>query len=304
MKKNFLPNQLGDAHIRLLRIFKVVFESGGFAAAEIELNISRSAISQAISELESTLNMRLCHRGRSGFSVTEQGSHVYQSILQLFSSLETFKTQINSINTELVGELNIGITDNMVTVPQMRITQAFATLKRQAPKVVINIRMMPPNEIESGVIDGHLHIGVVPDLRISPSLNYLPLYKERSLLYCSEQHPLFKQDLNKISDEALKMYDAVVPNYPQPPEIKKQQKALNATATSTDREGIAFLILTGRFIGFLPIHFAERWVSQDKMRGVETLKRGFDTNFSAITRKGARANMILESYLDALAQTR
>lgn len=304
MKKNFLPNQLGDAHIRLLKVFKIVFESGGFAAAEIELNISRSAISQAISELESTLNMRLCHRGRAGFSVTEQGTHVYQSILQLFSSLETFKTQINSINTELVGELNIGITDNMVTVPQMRITQAFSTLKHKAPRVVINIRMMPPNEIESAIIDGHLHIGVVPDLRVSPSLNYLPLYKERSQLYCSEQHPLFKQDLDKISDEALRMYDAVVPNYPQPPEIKKQQKVLNATATSTDREGIAFLILTGRFIGFLPIHFAERWVSQDKMRGIETLKRGFDTNFSAITRKGARANMILESYLDALAQTR
>ncbi len=38
MKKNktLLPRQLGDAHIRLLRIYKVVIESGGFAAAEVD----------------------------------------------------------------------------------------------------------------------------------------------------------------------------------------------------------------------------------------------------------------------------
>jgi len=302
--KNLLPRQLGDAHIRLLRIFKAVIESGGFAAAEVELNITRPAISLAITELESLLNMRLCNRGRSGFSITDQGEQVYQATLQLLMGLETFKAQINAINTELVGELNIGITDNLVTMPQMRITRALSALKHRAPKVIINIRMIPPNEIETAVLDGHLHIGVVPDLRKLPGLDYLSLYKERSLLYCSELHPLFKQELNTISDAALNKYDAILPSYPQPAEIKRQQSMLNATATSTDREGIAFLILTGRFIGFLPGHFAERWVAQDKMRAIETQSRYFDTQFSAVTRKGARTNLILEAYLEELEKTR
>ena len=80
--KNILPHRLGDSHIRILRIFKAVIESGGFAAAEAELNISRPAISIAMSELESPLNMRLCHRGRTGFSFTEQGNLVYSATLQ------------------------------------------------------------------------------------------------------------------------------------------------------------------------------------------------------------------------------
>lgn len=45
-------------------------------------------------------------------------------------------------------------------------------------------------------------------------------------------------------------YDAVVPSYPQSYADIKQQKYLNATTTATERESIAFLILTGRFIGF------------------------------------------------------
>jgi DNA-binding transcriptional LysR family regulator len=303
-KKNLLPRQLGDAHIRLLRIFKTVVEAGGFSAAEVELNISKPAISLAIGELESLLKMKICQRGRSGFCVTEQGTQVYQSALQLLGSLETFKAQINAINTDLVGELNIGITDNMVTIPHMRITQALSTLKHRAPHVIINIRMMPPNEIETAILDGQLHVGVVPDLRNLPGLNYDPLYKEKSLLYCSNTHPLFGQDLARISDQALGQYDAVLPSYPQSAEIKLQQSTLNATATSTDREGIAFLILTGRFIGFLPTHVAERWTVQDKIRAIGEHSRKFHTHFSSITRKGAVSNLILDAYLEELAKAR
>lgn len=301
--KNILPHRLGDSHIRILRIFKAVIESGGFAAAEAELNISRPAISIAMSELESLLNMRLCHRGRTGFSVTEQGEHVYSATLQLLGSLDTFKSQINAINTKLVGDLNIGITDNLVTIPQMRITKAFSAFKHRAPEVIFNIQMIPPYDIENAVLDGQLHIGVVPDLRALSGLNYLPLYKEKSLLYCSAQHPLFNQDLNTISDNALAEYDAVLPCYPQPVDIKQQQKTLKGSATSTDREGIAFLILTGRFIGFLPTHFAERWVVQDLLRAIEPHKRKYYTNFSAITRKGARSNLITEAYIEELQKT-
>jgi DNA-binding transcriptional LysR family regulator len=286
--KNLLPRQLGDTHIRLLRVFKVVIESGGFAAAEIELNISRPAISLAITELESLLKMRLCHRGRSGFSITEQGNQVYDSTLQLLSSLEMFKSQINAINTDLVGELNIGITDNMVTIPQMRITRSLSTLKYRSSEIIINIRMIPPNKIETAILDGQLHIGIVPDLRTLPGLTYMSLYKEKSLLYCSEMHP---------------QYDGVMPSYPQPATIKRQQKVLKAAASSTDREGIAFLILTGRFLGFLPEHFAQRWVTQDKMRAIEAHNRNFDTHYSAITRKGARQNLILEAFLEELEKT-
>lgn len=301
--KTLLPRQLGDAHIRLLRIFKVVIESGGFAAAEVDLNISRPAISIAIAELESLLQMKLCHRGRSGFSVTEQGEQVYQSTLQLLGSLENFRTQMNAINTDLVGELNIGITDNLVTIEQMRITQALSALKYRAPQVLMNISMIPPNDIETAILNGHLHIGVVPEFRTLPGLTYLPLYKEQSLLYCSEQHPLFKQNSHEISNDALAHYDAVVPSYPQSAEIKQQQKILNTTATSTDREGIAFLILTGCFIGFLPTHFAKRWTAKDKMRAIESHQRKFTTNFSVITSKGARRHLILEAYLKELKKT-
>ncbi len=303
MAQTRLPQRIGEPHIRLLRIYKAVVESGGYAAAEVELNISRPAISLAMSELESLLNMRLCHRGRGGFSVTEQGEAVYQSSLTLLASLENFRSQMNAINTDLVGDFNIGIIDNMVSNPQMRITRSLAALKKQAPEVLINITMSPPNEIEKAVLDGHLHVGVVPELRPITGLSYIPLYKEKSLLYCSHQHPLF-HCTHHIDPEEIRQYDAVIPSYPQQAEIKRQQKQLKDTATSTDREGIAFLVLTGQYLGFLPTHFAKRWVTDKKMHAIDPYHYQFDTHFSVITRKGARENLILKAFLKELTLTK
>ncbi|KFC50427.1 LysR family transcriptional regulator, partial [Halomonas sp. SUBG004] len=59
---------MSDYDIRLVRIFlKTVVECGGFTAAETTLGISRSAISQHMSDLESRLGFSLCQRGRGGF---------------------------------------------------------------------------------------------------------------------------------------------------------------------------------------------------------------------------------------------
>jgi len=293
-----LPGQIGDADLRLLRIYRKVVECGGFSAAEVELNISRAAISMAMNDLENRLALKLCQRGRSGFALTDEGAEVYQASLQLLAALEGFRTRVNGLHAQLRGELNIGITDNLVTMPQMHITNALSALKRRGPEVQVNIRMIPPNDIERGVLDGSLHTGVVPAIRAFAGLHYRPLYEEASELYCSDRHPLFGQ--RQIDDQQLQGADAVLPAYAQAPAIKSLHEGLRAAASATDREGIAFLILTGEYIGYLPTHYAERWIGEGRMRALNPEQCRYVTHYSAITRKGAPPNLILESFLEEL----
>lgn len=295
--------QVSDIDLRLLRIFKSVVECGGFSAAEVELNISRAAISIAMADLEKRLALRLCQRGRSGFSLTEEGVQVHEAALQLLASLETFRTRVNTVHKCLKGELNIGITDNLVTMAHMRISNALAALKEKGPDVVINIRMIPPNEIERGVLEGALHLGVIPELRPLPGLEYYPLYEEASQLFCGRNHPLFDTPDGAIDQAALQCCDAVVPAYAQTSQIKALHQELNASATATDREGVAFLILTGRYIGYLPTHFAQRWLNEGVMRPLLPERRHYVTHYSVITRKGLTSNLVLDTYLAELART-
>ncbi|SDI98061.1 LysR family transcriptional regulator [Billgrantia gudaonensis] len=290
--------QPGDADLRLLRIYRKVVECGGFSAAEVELGISRAAISMAMNDLETRLGLRLCQRGRSGFALTDEGSEVYESSLQLLAAVEGFRTRVNGLHARLKGELNIGITDNLVTMPEMHITHALSALKERGPDVRINIRMIPPSDIELAVLDGRLHTGVIPALKTLPGLDYRSLYEEASQLYCAAGHPLFEE--SDVHEGTLANHDAVVPAYAQTPEIKAVHEPLKASASATDREGIAFLILSGRYIGYLPTHYAERWVRDGRMRALNPRRWHYLTRYSAITRKGAPPNLVLESYLEEL----
>jgi DNA-binding transcriptional LysR family regulator len=299
-RKEALTGQLSDADLRLLKIYRKVVECGGFSAAEVELNISRAAISMAMNDLETRLGLRLCQRGRSGFSLTDEGAEVYEATLQLLAAVEGFRTRVNGLHAWLKGELNIGITDNLVSMPQMHITKALSALKERGPDVRINIRMIPPSDIELGVLDGRLHTGVIPALKTLPGLHYLSLYEETSQLYCASDHPLF--DSEAVTEQQLANCDAVVPAYAQTPKVKALHEPLRAAASATDREGIAFLILSGRYIGYLPTHYAERWERDGRMRALNPGRWHYLTHYSAITRKGAPPNLVLETYLQELGR--
>lgn len=299
-RKNTL-SQVTDFDIRLLRLFGTVSECGSFAAAESVLGISRSAISQHMADLEKRLGMRLCERGRSGFALTNEGHGVLQASHGLLLAIEGFRSEVNQLHLQLRGELNIGIINNLVTQSRMRITQSLKALKEDGPGVRINIGMMTPSDIEKSVLDGQLHVGVVPLIQPVPGLEYLPLYEERSLLYCSNEHPLYARGDDALSPAALAQADAVAPGFRLPAQAMERQQTLGNSATASDREGIAFLILTGRYIGFLPDHYAAAWVERGMMKPLLPAQYWYDISLNVVTRKGRKPNLVLERFMQRLA---
>ena len=91
--------------------------------------------------------------------------------------------------------------------------------------------------------------------------------------------------------------NAVVPNYPMTEQAVAMHNLLNCTATASDREGIAFLIMTGAYIGFLPTHYASNWLAKGEMKALDVGSQYFNTRLALVTRQGRRANSVLETFL-------
>lgn len=297
-KKNLL-NQVSDFDLRLLRVFKTVAECGSFSGAESALGITRSAISLHMGDLEKRLGMRLCQRGRAGFALTDEGREVLRASETVLVAIEGFRSEVNQMHQQLRGDLNVAIVNNLVTQPKMRITLALKAVRAEGSGVRINLSMSTPGEIERGLIDGHLHVGAVPLISPLSGLDYTLLYEERSNLYCSNEHPLFAHAAS-VTNEQLAQADAVVPTYRMTAEAIGLHQLLNFGASATDREGIAFLILTGSYIGFLPDHYAASWVEKGLMVPLDPGRLYFDAKLAIATRKGRRHNLILERFLDEL----
>ncbi|QDY44328.1 LysR family transcriptional regulator [Candidatus Pantoea soli] len=291
--------QVTDFDLKLLRIFKTVSECGSFTAAESLLGITRSAISLNMSDLEKRLGMRLCQRGRAGFALTDEGREILRHSDSMMAAIENFRQQVNQMHKQLRGEFTIGIINNLVTQPRMKITHALDALRASGTEIRINISMMTAAEIERGLMDGRLHVGALPLTSPVSGLDYMQLYDEKSNLYCSSQHPLFASDAEP-DDEQLLQYDAIAPSFRMTAEAIGMHQMLHCTATASDREGIAFLILTGRFIGFLPDHYAAQWVEKKLMRPVAPARLYFNSKIGIAIRSSRRANAILEKFIQSL----
>lgn len=297
MNKPLAP--ISDFDLRLIRVFRTVAECGSFTAAESTLGISRSAISLHMSDLEQRLGMRLCQRGRAGFALTDEGREVLRASESMMASIEDFRREVNQLHDSLRGELNIGLMNNLVTQPSMRITHALAKVRQQSQEVRINISMSPPGDIERRLLDGHLHMGAFPLINKLSGLEYHTLYDEKSQLYCSHTHPLFDraQDLG-IKD--LQGLPAVIPGYRLSPEAIALHQPLADAARASDREGIAFLVLTGQYVGFLPDHYAKTWVEKNMMTAFAPEQIHYSVSIAAVTRKNRRQNLIIDRVLDEL----
>ena len=226
-----------------------------------------------------------------------EGKEIYQAGLTLLTALETFKSDVNALHQTIKGELNIGITDNLVTLPAMHVTNALAELSAPEHEVTLHIHMEPSDAVIRGVMDGHLHVGVVPAVNLPTSLEARHLYDEPSYLYCAAGHPLFTEDDDTLSCADIAQHAAISPRYPLPIEARQAHDALSLRASASDREGAAFLILTGRFIGFLPEHVAAQWVAAGKMRALHANTQHYRIPFVLITRHDRRPNRVVDAFL-------
>jgi len=301
LKKKSLVNQITDFDIKSLRLFKTVVECGGYTAAESVLGITKSAISVQMSDLEKRLKMKLCHRGRGGITLTDEGAAVLASAEVLLSSIEEFRNEVNEINKDFRGELNIALVNNLVSQPQMLITNTLRKIRQISDNININITMSTPSDIEKGIIDGRFHIGAIPPYNRCSGLEYQPLYSEPYFLYCSNDHPFFSAKKVLIKD--LKETNTIITNHRMTPETIGMHQQLRCTATASDHEGVAFLILTGTYIGFLPEHYARSWINKNRMRPLLPETFSFTSDINLVCKKGIKHNQLVNQFIAFISET-
>jgi len=292
--------QLENTDLKSMRTFYTIVKCGGFTPAQVELGVSAATISTQMSQLEGRLGMKLCHRGQAGFRLTEDGEKVYHSCERLFASIENFKNEIAEATDVLNGELRIGLISHSLTHPNLGINEAIADFNQRAPDVRISLYVGLETEVESRVVDGRLHAGIATVRDKLQQLDYTDLTQEDFALYCAKNHALFDVCDDKIKISQLSDYPHVSGGYWDRVKGFNKPFSTHADAESPEFEGIARLILSGRFIGYLPTHYAQQWISSGEMRTLLPKETTFSATIAQITAKTADKTRILDIFLDCL----
>ena len=294
--------QVQDVDLRLLRIFVTIVECGGLSAAESRLNIGRSTISTHLSDLEIRLGLTLCKRGRSGFELTDAGRITYQASLELLQQCETFASTVAGSKQQLSGRVTIAIIDTLVSDPRCGVAQAIATLKAKSDNLQFDIYVCEAREVETSVANGRSLVGIGVSRHHIRGLDYLPLHNETNYLYCGKDHPLFASDSKEIN-RLLPQAEVVTSNYLRDKESRNDDLNYQNSASAYHDEGIAHLILSGKFIGYLPEHFASHWVDKGLFRAILPERYHYQIPVMLITAKSNSASPLALSTIAAIRQS-
>lgn len=286
-----LPN------LKLLHVFTTVVKCQGYARAQQELNLTTSAISNYMSELEDKLGFTLCHRGRGGFSLTPKGESFWQQSLNLLNNLDDFDRYTDSLRDEQSGTLRVGIIDAMVTNEELPFSMAISQFNDAFPQVHINLQIKNPHALLQGILDNELDIAIGNFPIQSNSVIHYPLYREQHWLYCSDQHELF----NSGALEGLHIAQArmVTRSYWSSSDLGRRGFR-QSTATVESMEAQLLLILSGKYIGYLPDHYAQPWVNNHRLRVLLPEKYGYQAPFSLIFRRGRQKEALIRTMRDIL----
>lgn len=258
---------LADVDLRLLKVFHAVARNRGFSAAQTDLGLSAATVSNHIAKLETRLGVRLCERGRRGFSLTEEGARIHEASLSLFRSLDNFSGIVGSVRGELAGQVHFGTVDAMYTNAGLGLPRAFEAFYDLAPKVMLNIETASPQQLQQRLLDGRYSLILTPIQTPHASIHAEPVFEENQALYCGDRHPLFAVPSRKLRPAMFSQFPyaarSYMANWTSPDNVAFQPAAMTA-----HMESLLMLILSGRFLGYLPCHYAEDWVKRGKLRSL------------------------------------
>ncbi|MHA7775773.1 LysR family transcriptional regulator [Roseibium sp. M-1] len=283
----------------MLQVFDAVVRHGGFSAAEAELNLSQSTISNHMSALEDRLGLVLCRRGRGGFQLTDEGRAVHEAAFRLNAALNDFSADVGTVKGKISGELRVGILDAVSDDPQNLLPEALARFRAVATDVKVVVAQEPAQDLQQKVREGTYHCGIGVDLSPVDGLDQIPLYTETHSLYCGRTHPLFRTVSTELVQAEVLELPFVQRGYLRN-KTSRQNAFRDVAATVIQIEPQLLLIRSGQYVGFLPDHLAERWCEKGELRRFELPDFTYSAQFFLFTARDNRNSSLVTALIQAV----
>ena len=88
-----------------------------------------------------------------------------------------------------------------------------------------------------------------------------------------------------------------------PSNLELAHDSVTSAATVSDMEAMAHLVLSGQFIGFLPVHYAAMWTRTDRMRAILPGRFTHTSTFEIATNLANKRDRLTLAFLEHVNPT-
>lgn len=194
--------------LRQIECFVAVAETGSISAAAGRLRASDSAVSDALTAIERSLNATLVRRRRAqGATLTSDGLALLPIARRMLTDAEELASVVGPGASALRGPVRVGTVGTLGPTLLPRLIRAMAD---RHPGVRIEYLLADLPTLTAAIEDGRLDIAIAFDIDIPPELSKIPMYSTEACLIVGSEHPLAGRDqasLAEVADEPMVLLD-------------------------------------------------------------------------------------------------
>lgn len=189
--------------LRHLRYFLAVAEESHFRKAADRLLVSQPTLSLQVQDLEKELEVALFDRIGRRVQLTQAGRVFREYAQRVLITIEEGKIALAELDGMLRGSLTVGVVQ---TVNAYLTPLVIADFSKDYPQVRLKIEELSASEIEEGIVNRTLDLGVSFLRSTHPEIEIERLFDEEFVLAVGASHRLAGRDkvqLGELSEEPL-----------------------------------------------------------------------------------------------------
>jgi DNA-binding transcriptional LysR family regulator len=286
-----------------LKIFCDVARHRSFSQAARLHDITQSAVSQIVSQLEKRVSVQLIDRSTRPLQLTPLGVTYYEGCTELLNQYDTLEGSIRNAQVEISGSVMVAAIYSVSLSDMGQYVQRF---QAELPKAQVHIDYLHPDRVYERVMDGTADLGLVSFPKRTPQLMAVNWREEEMVLACSPKHPLASRlavPMPELKGVAYVHFERnLVIRRRVDRFLREQDVSVETVAQFDSIENVKQAVSIGAGVAILPEPTIRREVKARTLVAVPLFGCEFHRPLAIVHRRGNRLNAAAKRFMELLLE--
>ena len=173
-------------NLETLKLYCDIVRLQSFSKGAKVNQVTQSAASQAIAQLEQDLGLQLIDRSKRPFALSPEGQKYYAGVRSVLSDYAKLVSEVKGSRDDIGGTVRVAAIYSVGLYDLSRYTQKFMSLNPQAK---VRLEYLRPNKVYDAVVHEDVDLGIMSYPRADRAVTVLPWRFEKMVFVCNPQPP-------------------------------------------------------------------------------------------------------------------
>jgi LysR family transcriptional regulator for metE and metH len=290
-----------DLEVRHLRLVAMVAEHGSLTRAAERLNLTQSALSHQLLDIEERLGTQLFHRVSKKMVLTPAGTRIHATAVRVLRDLSQTEEDVRLLSNDRAGAIRF--TTECYTCYHW-LPPLMKQLQLRHPSIELHIDPDASAAPIPAIVEGRLDFAIMSSDIDDARIEVTPLFEDEIVLIVAPKHPLTRRDFVRPGDfarETFLTYSTLADN-------TVYQRMLRPAGVTPRRhmqvrltEAMVEMAAAGAGVAALANWAVTPYVNAGIIAAVPLSSKGLMREWKAATLRGARRPSFLEEFISLVA---